>query len=60
VPTLAVFNHSQVEDQVFGIVGVGTKSDELRTSYVGLTSADNVADMLEKSLCNITGTAAVG
>jgi thioredoxin 1 len=48
VPTLAVFHRGQVEDQIFGPMEGGTKTTEVRASCVGLTSDDNLAQMLEQ------------
>jgi thioredoxin 1 len=47
VPTLAVFHRGQVEDQIFGPMEGGTKTEAVRTSCVGLTATDNIAEMLE-------------
>ncbi|KAB1145278.1 thioredoxin [Streptomyces luteolifulvus] len=47
VPTLALFNRGRIEDQIFGPMEGGTKTDKVRTSCVGLSTTDNVAQMLE-------------
>lgn len=48
VPTLAVFHRGRIEDQIFGPMEGGTKTEQVRASCVGLTSTDNVAEMLEQ------------
>jgi thioredoxin-like negative regulator of GroEL len=48
VPTLAVFNRGQVEDQILGPMRGGTKTDQVSTSCVGLTATNNVGQMLEQ------------
>lgn len=47
VPVLAVFNRGRMEDQILGRMEGGTKTAAVRTSCVGLTTADNIAEMLE-------------
>lgn len=48
VPTLAVFVHGKVEDQILGAMTGGTKTDVRATSCVGLSAEDNVAQMLDQ------------
>lgn len=48
VPTLALFEGGQIKDQILGAMRGGTKSPERATSCVGLTSIDNVAQMLNQ------------
>jgi thioredoxin 1 len=50
VPTLSLFVDGQIEDQIFGGMVGGTKKGAVRTSCVGLTSSDNVQQMLEHYL----------
>jgi thioredoxin 1 len=46
VPTTAVFHHGTIQDQIFGAMVGGTKVGGVQTSCVGLTSADNLGEML--------------
>lgn len=46
VPTTAVFQDGKIQDQIFGAMKGGTKIDAVRTSCVGLTSLDNLGEML--------------
>jgi thioredoxin 1 len=47
VPTLALFVDGQIEDQILGGMVGGTKAGGVTRSCVGLTSFDNIAQMLE-------------
>jgi thioredoxin 1 len=46
VPTTAVFQDGRIQDQIFGAMKGGTKVGEVQTSCVGLTSIDNIGEML--------------
>jgi thioredoxin 1 len=48
VPTLVLFHEGRIVDQIFGAMVGGTKSAVRDTSCVGLTSLDNVSQMLEE------------
>lgn len=48
VPTVALFVDGKVVDQVFGAMVGGTKTEAVRTSCVGLTSVDNLGQMLQR------------
>jgi thioredoxin-like negative regulator of GroEL len=48
VPTTVVFRNGRIEDRILGAMTGGTKTDAVRTSCVGLTSSDNLAQMLER------------
>lgn len=48
VPTLALFVDGQIEDQILGGLVGGTKVGAERRSCIGLTSFDNIAQMLER------------
>ena len=48
VPTTAVLHHGEIQDQIFGAMTGGTKVGAVQTSCVGLTSLDNVSQMLER------------
>ncbi len=48
VPTTAVFLNGEIQDQIFGAMTGGTKRGGVATSCVGLTSVDNVGQMLER------------
>jgi thioredoxin-like negative regulator of GroEL len=48
VPMLAVFVRGQIEDRILGAMTGGTKTDARATSCVGLSSTDNVGQMLEQ------------
>ncbi len=48
VPTLSLFQRGQIEDQILGAMTGGTKSEARATSCVGLSSTDNVSQMLER------------
>lgn len=47
VPTLALFVDGQIEDRILGGMVGGTKVGDVRSSCVGLTTFDNIAEMLE-------------
>lgn len=47
VPTLAVMQDGKIKDQILGAMKGGTKTDEVRTSCVNLTTSQNIAQMLE-------------
>jgi len=47
VPTLALFHRGQIEDQIFGQLEGGTKTEAIRTSCVGLTTEDTIAQMID-------------
>lgn len=47
VPTTAVFRNGRIEDRILGAMTGGTKTDAVRTSCVGLTTFDNLREMLE-------------
>jgi thioredoxin 1 len=47
VPTVALFVDGKVVDQIFGAMQGGTKAAGARTSCVGLTSLDNLEQMVE-------------
>ena len=47
VPTLALFVDGQIEDQILGGMIGGTKTEEVATSCVGLTTYQNIAKMME-------------
>ncbi len=46
VPTLSLFVDGQVVDQIFGAMTGGTKIGEVRSSCVGLTTVDNITQMV--------------
>lgn len=48
VPTMALFVNGKIEDQILGAMVGGTKNEGVRTSCVGLTSEQNVSQMLER------------
>ncbi|HQZ38073.1 MAG TPA: thioredoxin domain-containing protein [Vicinamibacterales bacterium] len=48
VPTTVVFQDGVVRDQILGAMTGGTKTGEVATSCVGLTSVDNIGQMLER------------
>jgi hypothetical protein len=48
VPTTAVFHNGRIQDQIFGAMTGGTKTGGVQSSCVGLTSFDNLAEMLER------------
>jgi thioredoxin 1 len=48
VPTLALFHQGRIEDQIFGQMEGGTKTEAVRTSCVGLTTEDNITQMLDR------------
>ena len=48
VPTTAVFYNGAIQDQIFGAMVGGTKTGGVQTSCVGLTSFDNLGEMLER------------
>lgn len=48
VPTTVVFRDGRIEDRILGAMKGGTKTDAVRTSCVGLTSVDNLSQMLER------------
>lgn len=48
VPTTAVFRNGRIEDRILGAMRGGTKTDVVHTSCVGLTSVDNLSQMLER------------
>jgi thioredoxin 1 len=50
VPTLALFAGGEIKDQILGAMKGGTKTEARRTSCVGLTSTDNIAQMVEQFL----------
>ncbi len=47
VPTLALFVDGQIEDRILGGLVGGTKVGDVRTSCVGLTSFDNIIQMVD-------------
>jgi thioredoxin-like negative regulator of GroEL len=47
VPTTAVFWNGEIQDQIFGALTGGTKTEAVATSCVGLTTLDNITKMLE-------------
>ena len=46
VPTTAVFYNGAIQDQIFGAMVGGTKIGSVQSSCVGLTSFDNLSEML--------------
>jgi thioredoxin 1 len=46
VPTTAVFQNGTIQDQIFGAMVGGAKIGAVKTSCVGLTSVDNLGEML--------------
>jgi thioredoxin 1 len=50
VPVLALFEGGEIKDQILGAMKGGTKSAARRTSCVGLTSTDNIAEMVQQFL----------
>ena len=46
VPTTAVFHNGTIHDQIFGAMVGGTKVGGVQSSCVGLTSLDNLSEML--------------
>ena len=46
VPTTAVFHGGTIQDQIFGAMVGGTKTGGVQSSCVGLTSFDNLGEML--------------
>jgi thioredoxin 1 len=46
VPTLALFHQGQVQDQIFGQMEGGAKTEAVRASCVGLTTEENIAQMI--------------
>jgi len=48
VPTTAVFHNGKIEDRILGAMTGGTKTEAVQTSCVGLTSFDNLGEMLER------------
>jgi thioredoxin 1 len=46
VPTTAVFYNGTIQDQIFGAMVGGTKIGNVQSSCVGLTSFDNLGEML--------------
>lgn len=47
LPTTVVFHKGEIQDRIFGAMTGGTKGGAVKTSCVGLTSFDNLAQMLE-------------
>ena len=50
VPTLALFVDGQIEDQILGGMVGGTKTGDVSSSCVGLTSFDNISQMLQQAI----------
>jgi thioredoxin 1 len=48
VPTLALFSNGQVEDQIFGAMGVGAKDEASRFDHAGSEAADRIIQMVER------------
>jgi len=48
VPTTVVFRQGKIEDRILGAMTGGTKTDTVRSSCVGLTTFDNLSEMLER------------
>ncbi len=48
VPVLALFHEGELRDQILGGMEGGTKTEAVRTSCVGLTTDDNIAQMLDR------------
>jgi len=48
VPTTVVFHQGRPQDRILGAMTGGTKTDAVQTSCVGLTSIDNLGQMLER------------
>jgi thioredoxin 1 len=48
VPTTVVFHRGRIEDRILGAMIGGTKTDTVQSSCVGLTTTDNLAQMLER------------
>jgi thioredoxin 1 len=46
VPTLAVFQGGEIKDQILGAMKGGTKNAARSTSCVGLTTADNINQLV--------------
>jgi len=46
VPTTAVFHNGAIQDQIYGAMVGGTKVGGVQSSCVGLTSFDNLSEML--------------
>jgi thioredoxin-like negative regulator of GroEL len=48
VPTSVVFHHGRIEDRILGAMRGGTKTGTVQSSCVGLTTFDNLTEMLER------------
>ena len=48
IPTTVVFFNGQIQDQIFGALKGGTKTDVVASSCVGLTTVENISQMLER------------
>jgi thioredoxin 1 len=48
VPTIALFVGGQVVDQIFGAMVGGTKVGNIRSSCVGLTTTENIAQLIDR------------